>query len=70
MNKKFNGIYFGNEVTYKMGNVSLRKTAKEIGISPATLCRITNGKEPDISTYYKICAWLNHPMEKYFIRLK
>lgn len=36
----------------------IRETAKEVGISPATLSRVENGKVPDLDTFSKICAWL------------
>lgn len=36
----------------------IREIAKEIGISPATLSRVENGKEPDLDTFRKICQWL------------
>ena len=36
----------------------LRDTAKEIGVSPATLSRIENGKQPDLLTFEKLCRWL------------
>jgi transcriptional regulator with XRE-family HTH domain len=37
----------------------LRETAKEIGIGPATLMRVENGRIPDIETFGKLCRWLN-----------
>jgi transcriptional regulator with XRE-family HTH domain len=36
----------------------LRIAAQEIGISPATLSRVENGKVPDLETFGKICRWL------------
>ncbi len=36
----------------------LRETAKEIGISSATLSRVERGKEPSLSIFSKICKWL------------
>ena len=48
------------QVRSKRGNTSLREAAKSIGdISIATLSRIEQGKDPDLSTYFKICTWLN-----------
>ena len=38
--------------------IGIRATAKEIGVSPATLSRIENGRIPDLDTYGKICGWL------------
>jgi transcriptional regulator with XRE-family HTH domain len=37
----------------------IREAAKEVGVSPATLSRIENGKVPDLETFSKICHWLD-----------
>lgn len=36
----------------------IREAAKEVGVSPATLSRVENGKVPDLETFSKICTWL------------
>jgi transcriptional regulator with XRE-family HTH domain len=36
----------------------LRAVAGEIGVSPATLSRVENGKAPDLENFSKICHWL------------
>lgn len=36
----------------------VREVAKEVGISPATLSRVENGKIPDLETFGKLCSWL------------
>jgi|SRR5882757_3253563 len=36
----------------------IRETASEVGVSPATLSRVENGKIPDLETFSKICRWL------------
>lgn len=43
----------------KRGSRGVREVAKEIDISPATLSRIESGKQPDISTFGKLCKWLS-----------
>ena len=48
----------GALVRDKRGQKKLRETAKEIGISPATLMRVENGRIPDIETFGKLCHWL------------
>ncbi|MFZ5862379.1 MAG: helix-turn-helix domain-containing protein [Nitrospirota bacterium] len=48
----------GAFVKAKRGSRRLRETAGEIGISPATLMRIENGRTPDIATFTKVCRWL------------
>lgn len=42
----------------RRGSRKLRETAKEIGISPATLMRVENGRVPDLVTFGKMCSWL------------
>jgi DNA-binding Xre family transcriptional regulator len=48
----------GAMVKKKRGSAKLRETAKIIGIGPATLMRVENGRVPDVSTFGKICQWL------------
>ncbi|HSB96026.1 MAG TPA: helix-turn-helix transcriptional regulator [Spongiibacteraceae bacterium] len=36
----------------------IREAAKEVGVSPATLSRVENGKIPDLETFSKICQWI------------
>lgn len=48
----------GIEIKKKRKNQGIRETAKEIGISPATLSRVENGKLPDLDTFRRICNWL------------
>ncbi len=48
----------GAIVREKRGKKKLRETAKEIGIGPATLMRVENGRIPDVETFGRICRWL------------
>jgi transcriptional regulator with XRE-family HTH domain len=48
----------GKLVRDKRGARRLRDAAGEIGISPATLMRIENGRVPDVDTFAKVCRWL------------
>lgn len=48
----------GEIVRQKRGKQNLRETAREIGIGPATLMRVENGRLPDVETFRKICIWL------------
>lgn len=41
----------------KRASKGIREAAKEIGVSPATLSRVENGKIPDLETFGLICAW-------------
>jgi len=49
----------GRKLVEKRGNQGIRKIAKEIGVSPATLSRVERGHLPDLETFGKICKWLN-----------
>lgn len=48
----------GSLVKNRRGKVGVRATAKQIGISPATLSRVENGHLPDLENFRKICQWL------------
>ena len=48
----------GRIVAEKRGKVGIRATAREIGLSPATLSRVENGRMPDLENFTKICQWL------------
>lgn len=50
-------IELSKRVREKRAGKGIRETAKEIGISPATLSRIENGKIPDLDTFGRICTW-------------
>jgi transcriptional regulator with XRE-family HTH domain len=45
-------------IAAKRKNVGVRATARDVGISPATLSRIENGHIPDLETFEKLCQWL------------
>lgn len=48
----------GALVRKKRGERKLRETAHDVGIGPATLMRVENGRIPDIETFGKLCKWL------------
>jgi transcriptional regulator with XRE-family HTH domain len=48
----------GFMVRERRGSRGLREVSKEIGTSPATLSRIEAGKLPDLTTFGKLCRWL------------
>lgn len=43
---------------------AIRDVAADIGVSPATLCRIINGKPCDIRSLTKLLAWLTDEGEE------
>ena len=49
----------GMMVKEKRGDEKLRETAKIMGIGPSTLMRIEAGHVPDLTTFGKVCEWLN-----------
>lgn len=51
-------LSLGKLLTERRGGRGVREFAKDIGVSPATLSRIENGKLPDIETFSKICSFL------------
>lgn len=46
-------------VADKRGKVGIRATARQIGLSPATLSRVENGRLPDLDNFTRICRWLD-----------
>lgn len=48
----------GRLVAEHRADKGIRETAKEIGISPATLSRVENGNLPDLENFRLICTWL------------
>lgn len=46
-------------VREKRGDKSIRTAAKEIKISPTTLCKVERGYIPDTATMSAIMAWLD-----------
>ena len=56
--KKLTLETIGRRLAEKRGDVGVRATAKEIGVSPATLSRVERGHLPDLDTFGKICRWL------------
>ena len=47
----------GAHVQRKRDRKGIRAAAKEIGISPTTLCHLEKGHEPDMATLAKVCRW-------------
>lgn len=52
--------------TREYTGLGLRELSKELEISPATLSRIENGKEPDIKSLFIVCHYLKQPMHSFF----
>jgi transcriptional regulator with XRE-family HTH domain len=52
-------LKLGKIVMERRGEEGIRGFAKKLGISPATLSRVENGKLPDLETFSKICDKLD-----------
>jgi len=52
-------LKLGKLLMERRGNEGIREFAKKLGISPATLSRVENGKLPDLETFSKICDKLD-----------
>jgi transcriptional regulator with XRE-family HTH domain len=48
-------LKLGKLLMERRGEEGIREFAKKLGISPATLSRIENGKLPDLETFSKLC---------------
>ena len=48
----------GRLIAKKRGSRGIRSAAAEAGVSSATLSRVENGNIPDLTTFAKICRWL------------
>ena len=62
-------------VKSKRGSRNLREVATEIKnevgeVSISTLSRIEQGKVPDLSTYMKICEWINVSPNEFAISIE
>jgi transcriptional regulator with XRE-family HTH domain len=51
-------LSLGKLLSDRRGGRGIREFARELGISPATLSRIENGKLPDLDTFSRICSYL------------
>lgn len=38
--------------------IGVRDFAIDAKVSPATLSRVSNGKMPDLETFFRLCVWL------------
>ncbi|HJV19312.1 MAG TPA: helix-turn-helix domain-containing protein [Sediminibacterium sp.] len=64
----FDSSFFSHRLKLKQSvmKLSVRETAKQIGISPATVSRLNNGATPDIETFAMCCKWMRLEMERFF----
>jgi transcriptional regulator with XRE-family HTH domain len=69
-NRKYNGKDWGRIIksVRVLRAHGIREASKKAGISPATLSRIENGKEPDVNSLFAIAKYLGVKMEKLFYK--
>lgn len=66
MNSSLDIIKLGLAIKTKRGGNSLKQVEKEIGtVSSATLSRIENGFLPDVTTFIKVCKWLEMNVDSF-----
>lgn len=56
MRYEFNATYFAGFLRQHIGKRTLRIAADDIGVDASTLCRILNGKVPNIHTFAQLCG--------------
>lgn len=66
---KFNKKQLALDISSKMidRGIGLREAAKEIGISYSTVCRVKQGKEPDVNSLMHLLDWLGNKFEDYIL---
>ena len=48
--------------------LSVRQAAESAGVSFMTLSRVESGSQPDLTTFLKLCSWLQVKPERFFLR--
>lgn len=61
---------FSREIKRHASMFGLRAMAREIGISPTTLSRLSRGGMPDMATFVAVCRWLDMDPGLFFERRK
>lgn len=54
--RAFDQDRFAEAVNLAVGRDTYRVAGRRLGISAATLCRVFQGKTPDVETFARICA--------------
>ncbi len=49
-------------------SLSVRQAAASAGVSFMTLSRVESGSQPDLTTFLKLCSWLQVEPERFFLR--
>lgn len=59
-------LYSALDAARQERGLSWRSLAKEIGVSPSLLSRLSNGLKPDTDGFATLVAWLRLPAERFF----
>jgi transcriptional regulator with XRE-family HTH domain len=63
------GLYAALDAERSARGLSWRQLAKEIGVSPSLLSRLSNGLRPDADGFATLVRWLNMPAEQFMADL-
>ncbi len=58
-------LYAALDQQRRQQNLTWRKLAKAMGISPSTFTRMAQGGHPDVDTFVALCSWLGVPAESF-----
>jgi transcriptional regulator with XRE-family HTH domain len=58
-------LYGALDARRKSKKLSWRDVAKEAGVSPSTLTRMSQGKRPDVDGFAALIAWLGVPADHF-----
>lgn len=62
------GLYVALDEQRRSREMSWRGVARELGVSPSTMTRLSNGLRPDADTFAKMVSWLNMSADAYIER--
>ena len=61
------GLYAALDAERMARELSWRQLAKEIGVSPSLLSRLSNDQRPDADGFATLVRWLNMPAEDFMV---
>lgn len=61
------GLYAALDAERTARGLSWRQLAKEIGVSPSLLSRLSNDQRPDANGFATLVRWLNMPAEEFMV---
>jgi transcriptional regulator with XRE-family HTH domain len=61
------GLYAALDSERTARGLSWRQLAKEIGVSPSLLSRLSNDQRPDADGFATLVRWLNMPAEEFMV---